>query len=337
MVRFNCQTAIFLSKSIYRTRLKRYFCTKKAVQVFNTVDNLDISKPIVTIGSFDGVHLGHRCMLKQLADYARKVGGSSVIITLWPHPATVLNPNQHFPLLSTLDEKIKLLEETGIDHLIVLPFTKEFSQIEYFDFVADYLVKRLGTDTLFLGYDNAVGRNGKGHFAELEKLSRQMGFNVLQLEMLSAKSQPVSSTLIRNLLSEGKVDEAGILLDRNYSITGRVVRGNHIGTSMGFPTANVQPDECKFIPGNGVYAVKVNVDGKEFLGMLNIGCRPTVSKSDGKTTIEANLFGFNGDLYGKDITVAFLKKIRNERQFPSIDSLCEQLKKDCQFIAGNFK
>lgn len=307
------------------------------MQVFNTVDNLDIAKPIVTIGSFDGVHLGHRCVLKQLADYAQTVGGSSVIITLWPHPAVVLNPDQHFPLLSTLDEKTRLLEETGIDYLIVLPFTKEFSQIEYSDFVADYLVKRLGTHTLLLGYDNTVGRNGDGRFAELEKLSRQLGFNVRQLEMLSAKSQPVSSTLIRNLLSEGKVDEASVLLDRNYSITGKVVRGNRIGTSMGFPTANVQPDDCKFVPGNGVYAVKVDADGKEYLGMLNIGCRPTVANSDGKTTIEANLFGFNGDLYGKQITVSFLKKIRDERLFPSIDSLCEQLKRDCQFIAGNFK
>ena len=327
----------FLSKSINNTRLKRYFCTKKAVQVFNTVDNLDILKPIVTIGSFDGVHLGHRCVLKQLADYARNAGGKSVIITFWPHPASVLNPSLHFPLLSTLDEKIKLLEDTGIDYLIVLPFTKDFSEIEYFDFVSDYLVRRLGIDTLFLGYDNTVGRDGKGHFAELESLSRQMGFSVHQLEMLTAKSQPISSTLIRNLLLDGKVDEAATLLDRNYSISGRVVRGNHIGTSMGFPTANVQPDECKFIPGNGVYAVKVNVNGKDYLGMLNIGCRPTISKSDGKTTIEANLFGFNGDLYEKEITVAFLKKIRDERLFSSIDSLCEQLKKDCQFIAGNFK
>lgn len=300
------------------------------VQTSNSIENLNISKPVVTIGSFDGVHRGHREVLRQLTDYARQTGGSSVVLTFWPHPSAVLNPGSKPALLSTIDEKSQLLAETGIDWLITLPFTKEFSQMEYDRFVTDCLVDKLHIDTLFVGYDNKVGRNGRGHFAEVEALSQQLGFKVRQLSMLSSDAAPISSTAIRALLSDGKVIEANQLLGRPYCLTGKVVSGNHIGTGMGFPTANLEPDPCKFVPGNGAYAIKAIVSDSEYVGMLNIGVRPTIG--DGKPTIEAHLLNFNGDLYGQTVSVYFIDKIRDERQFASIDELRAQLDADRQTV-----
>lgn len=300
------------------------------MQTSNSIENLNIDKPVVTIGSFDGVHRGHREVIRQLADYARQIGGNSVVITFWPHPATVLNPRSKPALLSTIDEKSRLLAETGIDWLITLPFTKEFSQMEYDKFVTDCLVEKLHIDTLFVGYDNKVGRDGRGHFAEVKELSQQLGFKVQQLSMLASDTAPISSTAIRNLLSEGKVIEANQQLGRPYCLSGKVVNGNHIGTGMGFPTANLEPDPCKFVPGNGAYAIKAIVSDCEYVGMLNIGVRPTIG--DGKPTIEAHLLNFNGDLYGKTISVYFIDKIRDEQQFASIDELRAQLDADRQMV-----
>lgn len=306
------------------------------MRIFESFGNLNIDKPVVTIGSFDGVHLGHRQVIDQLVSHARSVEGESVVLTFWPHPAAVLHPESRFALLSTLDEKKRLMAETGIDNLIVLPFTKEFSQISYSDFVRDCLVRRLGIDTLLVGYDNKLGRGGLGRFEEVEALSLQYGFRVKRLEVLAADEQPISSTMIRGLLSEGKVAEAAKLLGRDYSLTGRVVGGNHIGTSLGFPTANLEPDECKFVPCNGVYAICATIGEQQFLGMLNIGSRPTVNHSGEKPTIEANLFGFEGDIYGTNLTISFLEKIRDERRFCSTDELRAQLEKDNIFISKKF-
>lgn len=300
------------------------------MQTSNSIENLNIDKPVVTIGSFDGVHRGHREVIRQLADYARQIGGNSVVITFWPHPATVLNPGSKPALLSTIDEKSRLLAETGIDWLITLPFTKEFSQMEYDKFVTDCLVEKLHIDTLFVGYDNKVGRDGRGHFAEVKELSQQLGFKVQQLSMLASDTAPISSTAIRNLLSEGKVIEANQQLGRPYCLSGKVVNGNHIGTGMGFPTANLEPDPCKFVPGNGAYAIKAIVSDNEYVGMLNIGVRPTIG--DGKPTIEAHLLNFNGDLYGQTVSVYFIDKIRDEQQFASIDELRAQLDADRQMV-----
>ncbi|MBO7477921.1 MAG: bifunctional riboflavin kinase/FAD synthetase [Salinivirgaceae bacterium] len=305
------------------------------MQTSNSIENLNIDKPVVTIGSFDGVHRGHREVLRQLTDYARQTGGSSVVITFWPHPATVLGGGKQTGLLSTPDEKQQLMAETGIDWLITLPFTREFAQMEYDVFVTDCLVKKLHISTLLIGYDNKVGRNGRGRFAEVEALSKQFGFEVRQLEMLAANTQPISSTAIRNLLSEGRVIEANQLLGRPYGLSGKVVNGNHIGTTLGFPTANIQPDECKFVPGNGSYAIRANIDGTEYTGMLNIGNRPTIGDK-GQPTIEAHLFNFSGNIYGHTVEVFFVDKIRNERQFANLDELRAQLETDCQTVKGWF-
>lgn len=306
------------------------------MQVLSTLENIRIEKPIVTVGSFDGVHLGHRQVIRQLIECAKSRGGSSVVVTFWPHPSMVLNPNHQFPLLSTLEEKKSLLAETGIDYLVILPFTKNFSQIEYADFVSDYLVHGLKMDTLLIGYDNKMGKDGLGHFAEMKQLSQKYNFNIQQLSVLSSDTKPISSTSIRQLLSEGKVEEAASSLGRNYSLAGEVVRGNHIGTSIGFPTANINPDACKFIPGNGAYAITASILGHKYLGMLNIGVRPTIKDKSGNLTIEANLFEFSGDIYGQTVVISFLEKIRDERQFGSVDELREQLQADRRHIAGKY-
>lgn len=306
------------------------------MQTSNSIENLNISKPVVTIGSFDGVHRGHREVLRQLTDYARQTGGSSVVLTFWPHPAAVLNPDSKTALLSTIDEKSLLLAETGINWLITLPFTKEFSQMEYDRFVTDCLVEKLRIDTLFVGYDNKVGHNGRGQYAEVEALSRQLGFKVKQLSMLASDAAPISSTAIRNLLSDGRVVEANQLLGRPYCLAGKVVSGNHIGTTLGFPTANIEPDPCKFVPGNGAYAIRAIANNQEYYGMLNIGNRPTINNNTEQPTIEAHLFNFSGNLYGQTVSVYFIEKIRNERQFASLDELRAQLYADRQTVQNWF-
>lgn len=325
-----------MRKTSSTTRNKRYFCAKiKHVRVFNNVENTGIVKPVVTIGSFDGVHLGHRQVIRQLAEYAQKTGGTSVVITLWPHPASVLNPDKKLSLLSTLDEKRQLLESTGIDCLIVLPFTKSFSQTAYSDFVSNYLVKGLCIDTLLVGYDNKIGKNGLGHFAEMEQLAHKLNFNIQKLNILSSNTEPISSTTIRSLLSKGKVREAADLLGRNYNIKGKVVHGNHIGTSLGFPTANLEPEACKVVPENGVYAISATVEGRKHLGMLNIGVRPTIN-AEKKVTIETHLFEYSGNLYGTSLNVEFLQKIREEQHFESLNNLQRQLEADKLLIKGLF-
>ncbi|MBR5957575.1 MAG: bifunctional riboflavin kinase/FAD synthetase [Salinivirgaceae bacterium] len=301
------------------------------MEIFNSLENITIERPVVTIGSFDGVHIGHRQVVENLKAEARLRGGKSVVFTFWPHPAVVLGTEQ-FRLLSTLDEKIELFRQTGIDYLIVAPFSKAFSQIEYRDFVRDILVGKLHIDTLLLGYDNKIGHKGRGRFDEIGQLAADYGFNIKKMSVIAEGDNPVSSTKIRELLSQGEVSKAADLLGRQYSLTGKVVRGNHIGSTIGFPTANLQPDECKFVPGNGVYAVSAQVADKQYFGMLNIGSRPTIDTSNKERSIEVNLFNFAGNLYGQSLTLNFIEKIRNEQKFSSIEELKKQLQADSRLI-----
>jgi len=307
------------------------------VEIFSSLDNVKIAKPILTIGSFDGVHLGHKQVIDKLNKESDKRNGQSTVFTFWPHPSMVLHPESKLKLLSTLDEKISLLEKIGVSNLILVPFSKEFSQIEYTDFVKSTLVERLHIDTLLLGYDNKMGRNGEGRFNEVGLLSKKYGFNILTMSAISTESTPISSTKIREFLAQGKVKEAAGMLGRDYSISGEVVSGNHIGTTIGFPTANLQPDECKFVPGRGVYAVRADIGGQEYLGMLNIGVRPTISGPNSATSIETHLFDFKGNLYGRSITVHFVDKVRDERQFADIGELQNQLQRDSLLIRGKYR
>jgi len=293
-------------------------------------NNLNLSVPVVTLGIFDGVHRGHRTLIDTLVLRAKEEGGVSVVITFSPHPRLVLEKD-HLNLffLTTMDEKIQLLQEAGVDHLIILEFSTEFSKIEACDFVKQILVDKVGTRHLIIGYNHHFGWRGKGDFNTILECSRLLNFSVEQVKGFSLYGGQISSSVIRKDLSEGKIEEANHLLGYNFSLTGTVVAGKQLGRSLGFPTANIQPeDPHKLIPGNGVYAVEVHLDEIRYTGMLSIGLNPTVNTNPGQRSIEVHIFDFEEDLYGRQITVIFRKWLRDEEKFDSLDQLTEQMKLD---------
>lgn len=301
------------------------------MKVWTNIEEFEAIKPAITIGSFDGVHLGHFEVLKQLKQVAKQQGGESVVFTFSPHPAQVLRPDKPFIMLSTISERIQRFETTGIDHLIIFPFSKEFSQLNYSEFVTQYLINKIKMQSILLGYDNRIGKNREGDFNELLKLSKQHGFKVVQQDKLMVNEDELSSTHIRSLLNEGKLFEASKLLGYPYLITGKVVHGKHLGNKLGFPTANILPPEYKFIPGNGVYAITVKYQNTIYQGMMNIGIRPTIDDGAKVPVIEAHIFDFNQQLYDKEISISVIRKLRNEHKFESVDALRAQLKKDKEF------
>jgi len=283
---------------------------------------------VVTSGTFDGVHLGHQKILKRLKEVARKNHGETVLLTYWPHPRLVLYPEEtDLKLLNTFEEKAELLREQGIDHLIRLPFTKEFSKTSSEAFIKKILVDQIGTKKLVIGYDHRFGKNREGSFEHLKANSSKYGFDVEEISRQDVEDVAVSSTKIRNGLSEGDVATASHLLGRPYRMLGRVVKGEKIGRMIGFPTANIEIEfKHKLIPANGSYAVKVHQGNNRYNGMLNIGYRPTVG---GKLkTIEVNIFDFKKDIYGENIAVDFIDKIRDEKKFEDIEELKNQLQAD---------
>ncbi len=283
---------------------------------------------MVTIGSFDGVHRGHQEVLAQLRNMAQLAKGESVVFTFDPHPVTVLAPDKPFDMLNTTAEKITLLEKFGVDHLIVYPFSKSFAALSYDEFVQQILLDKLDMKGMLIGHDNTVGKNKEGNYAQLKALSERFGFSLYMHTELKLEGAKLSSTQIRKLLSEGRLFDAAQLLGHPYHVTGTVVHGQHLGNKLGFPTANIQPDALKFLPANGVYAVKVPFKDTVYLGMMNIGTRPTVDEQAVKAVVEVHLFDFNGNLYGQDVRVALLRKIRDENKFETIDALRQQLKQD---------
>ncbi len=289
------------------------------------VDLPDIPSPVVTSGTFDGVHLGHQKILSRIAEIAKKGNGETVLITFWPHPRLVLYPDEHnLRLLSTFEEKARLLEQSGIDHLISIPFTKEFSQLSSREFIQSVLVDKLQTKKLVIGYDHRFGKNREGGFEYLQENAGEFGFQLEEISREDVDDIGVSSTKIRKALSDGEVEIATKYLGRQYELNGLVIKGQQIGRSIGFPTANVHiPNDYKLIPKNGVYAVNVKVDDHLYSGMMNIGNRPTVDGT--KKTVEAHLFDFDDNLYGKQVTLYLKKYLRPEKKFESLDELKKQL------------
>lgn len=284
---------------------------------------------MVTTGTFDGVHIGHRRIIERMREVARKERGETVLLTFSPHPRTVLFPDDHgLQLLSTTDEKVALLEEAGIDHLIIHPFTREFSRTSSIDFVRNILVERLGTHRLVIGHDHHFGRNREGSFEHLKECGPLYGFEVEEIPAQEVDAVSVSSTKIRTALEKGDVITAAHYLGSDYRLSGHVVEGRQLGRTIGFPTANIRVnDPLKLIPAEGVYAAFAMVDGKKFGAMLNIGYRPTVHEGTART-IEVHLFDFEGDLYGASIELRFRSRIRDEQKFNSVDDLRAQLEKD---------
>ncbi|MFR7812913.1 MAG: bifunctional riboflavin kinase/FAD synthetase [Butyricimonas faecihominis] len=298
------------------------------MKVHYGVENIEIKCPIVTIGSFDGVHLGHACVIQHLKEKASSIDGESVIISFEPHPREVLYPReQKIGILTTLEEKITILEKYGVDHLIILKFTLEFAQQSYNDFVKKILIDKLKIKGLVVGYDHRFGKDRAGNFENLQELANEYGFFLEKEVVFEEDDVNVSSTKIRNALAVGDITTVNRFLGYPYSITGEVVYGHHLGHKIGFRQQIFKFDERKLLPAIGVYAVKVIIEQEIFNGMLNIGIRPTVS-NDGQVSCEVYIFDFNRDLYGKTITINFIDRIRGERKFNDIEELRAQLQKD---------
>ena len=292
--------------------------------------DFNAKKPVVTIGTFDGVHMGHKQVILRLQEIAKKYGGETVIFTFHTHPRLVTAPNEsNLRLLTTLEEKIKLFDHYGIDHLVIYPFDKSFSELSYSKFVEEILVKQMHTHCLVVGYDHRFGKNREGDFEYLQKCASTFNFKVEKLDVLTIAKESVSSTKIRQALQNGEIEKANRYLGYEFTLHGSVVDGKHLGRKLGFPTANiVASDKHKIIPGYGVYAVKVSINNKEYGGMLNIGTRPTFNNNADNRSIEVNIFDFEGDIYGSEITIMFAGKIRNEQKFAGVENLINQLHKD---------
>ena len=302
----------------------------REVRIYSDLSLFKAKRPVVTIGTFDGVHLGHHKVLDTLKNIARQNGGESVVFTFYPHPRQVLSPEEHnLRLLTTLDEKVERIRMAGVDHLIVYPFTKAFSTLSYAEFVRQVLVDQIHTSSLVVGYDHRFGKNREGGFEYLQDCGRKYGFHVIKLDVLLMDEVNISSTRIRNYLESGEVSKANEYLGYRYELHGRVVEGRQLGRTIGFPTANIESSDVnKLIPGYGVYAVEADIEGRCYPGMLNIGTRPTFYQNADQRSIEVHLFDFNESLYGKEITIIFHVKIRDEKKFPDKDALIEQLHKD---------
>jgi riboflavin kinase / FMN adenylyltransferase len=300
------------------------------VRIYTHLENFKAFRPVVTIGTFDGVHSGHRKIIGRLKEIAAEAGGETVVFTFHPHPRQVLTPEEHnLRLINTLDEKILLLGEAGIDHLIVYPFTLEFAALPYTDFVRDILVGQIDTWCLVVGHDHKFGNNREGNFDYLHECAAKFNFRIEKLDALLVDEINVSSTRIRNALEQGNISLANRYLGYPYELHGKVVEGKQMGRTIGFPTANIESSDVnKLIPGYGVYAVKVRLNGSVYKGMLNIGTRPTFNHNADLRSIEVNIFDFDEDIYNREITILFFEKIRNEQKFPGKEALIGQLYRD---------
>lgn len=279
----------------------------------------------ITIGTFDGVHLGHKKIIEQLTAEAN--GLDTTILTFFPHPRMVLQQDTNIKLINTIDERIALLGKTALDNLIIYPFTKEFSRLRALDFVRDILVDKLHAKKVVIGYDHRFGRNRNANIDDLKAFGGVFKFDVEEITAKEINNITISSTKIRKALNDGNIAKANAYLGYEFMLTGVVTKGKGLGRQLNFPTANIHIKETyKLIPKKGAYIVKSTIDGQCIYGMMNIGNNPTVSGTD--LTIEVHFFDYKNDLYGKEVQVQLLKRIRDEQKFTDIEALKEQLKKD---------
>jgi riboflavin kinase / FMN adenylyltransferase len=286
----------------------------------------NIQAPAVAIGIFDGVHLGHQKILKKLVREAEKEKTKSLVITFYPHPREILKHSPKVPLLTSLEHRLRLIKELGVDSSVVVKFKKSLSRIKADDFIEKVLVKKLNMKTLVVGKDFKFGHNKKGDFSLLKKMSGRYGFKLFGIDPVKIKGSYVSSTRIREVIEKGGLKHASVLLGRPVVILGTVVKGRRIGRALGFPTANINPHH-EAIPPSGVYVVDVKLNGKVFKGVLNIGTRPTFGENR-EPVIELHILNFRKNIYGKDAEIIFKKKIRKEKKFKTVNDLKEQIKKD---------
>jgi riboflavin kinase/FMN adenylyltransferase len=324
------------------------------MHIYRNIDHLpDFRRAVITIGTFDGVHTGHQQILEQLRQEAARIDGETVIITFHPHPRKIVKGDAaQLRLINTLREKIELLSWKGIDHLVIVPFTEAFSQLTAEQYVQEFLLEKFHPHTIIIGYDHQFGKGRAGDYHLLEDFSRREGFKLQEIPVHLLNEISVSSTRIREAIGQADLDTANRLLGYDFFFAGRVIEGNRLGRTIGYPTANLQiEDPEKLIPGDGVYAVEVaevpdwedgittvaapGISSSRWKGMMNIGVRPTVDGT--RRVIEVNIFDFNGDLYGKLLRVFVKKHLRGEQKFAGLDALKQQLAKDRENALASFE
>jgi riboflavin kinase/FMN adenylyltransferase len=295
------------------------------VKIYHDISEIKhIEKPVVTVGTFDGLHIGHQKVIDELVHSAKTSGGESVVVTFFPHPRKVLQPGFDLKMIISRREKMNLFEKLGVDNLVCINFTREFAKTTSEDFIKNYLVDPIKPVKVIIGYDHHFGKDRKGDMGFLLEMGSKYGFEVEKIEMQDIEKTAVSSSKIREVIKRGDMTTASKFLGYHFSITGKVVKGNQLGRKLGFPTANIQPEEPdKIIPEYGVYAVLVKWNGKLYKGMSNIGIRPTLDLH--QLTIEAHIFDFDENLYGEELTIYFLVHTRIEKKFKDLELLRRRL------------
>jgi len=297
------------------------------LKVFKNFNDYSAQKPLaLSLGMFDGVHLGHKCIIDELKKIGAENQLETAILTFWPHPRFVFNPNEDLKLLNTLDEKKLLVDKYGINNLFLKEFDEEFRNLTGEEFVRQILIDKLNVKYLIIGYDHSFGKNKSGNFELLQKLSKELDFEVEQMEAINIHENNISSTKIRNALLAGNIVEANEMLGYSYSVSGKVVHGKKIGRTIGYPTANISTESIKLLPKKGAYIVEVYIKGQPYKGMLSIGTNPTVNGD--ALTVEVYILNFNEDIYDQEITVKFRDFLHEEIKFEGLEKLIERLDED---------
>ena len=303
------------------------------MEIFGDLSKVTYDKnTVVTLGTFDGIHAGHRKIIEEVVARSSFYGGRNFLITFDPHPRSVVSNDHKIQILSTLEEKLKLLEQIGIQNVLIIKFTKEFSQLRASEFFQNYVLKGIGIREIVIGHDHHFGKGRDGDESKLRELGKANDFKVTTVNAVTIDSMVVSSTKIRNLLTAGDIKTANLFLERYYSFSGKVVEGDKRGRDLGFPTANIEPDNSdKLLPAIGIYAVEffINGDSKKYTGVMSIGKRPTFY-DEGKLTTEVFIFDFDKDIYGAEVTVSVVERIRGEEKFSSAEELINQMNKDVE-------
>ena len=299
------------------------------MNVYRSIDDVPFQKnTLITLGTFDGIHRGHRAIIHQLTEEARDEKARSVLITYYPHPQSIVKSRRSFlGLMTPVEEKVEILGNMGLDIVLIFPFTANLAQTEPEDFIREILVEKIGVQRFVIGYNHAFGKGRRGGGELFRQMGSRYGFSVDIVPPVEVDGKTVSSTRIRKLLKAGQVHQANRLLGWHYSVRGLVKKGENVGKKLGFPTANIDVlGDKKLIPGDGVYAVFVQVEGNRLAGMANLGCRPTISGTH--RAVEVHIHDFAGDLYGKQIRIEFIERLRDEKQFDSTDALVSQIAMD---------
>jgi len=306
------------------------------MEVFTDIKNIKVDKSVICVGTFDGLHQGHKVIINKTIEHAKELNAKSIVFTFWPHPQEIITPERPVYYLNTFQEKIDLFSKSGIDYLILYPFDKSFANKTSREFIHGFLVKQLNMKFFIIGYDHQFGKKREGNYRKMQNCAQELNFGIERIEQQAVSDEFISSTKIRNLLKEGLLELANQLLGYTYFTSGEVIKGQQIGSKIGFPTANIQIAPNKIIPKIGVYIVNVLVNNKTYQGIANIGFNPTVENNK-LLSLEVHLMNFDEDIYTQNIRVFFHKRIRDEIKFNSIDKLKHQIEKDKQNALSYFK